>query len=437
MSHLQESKITKYKYIILGGGPAGLACAHYAHQRNEQFLIIEKQAVLGGNALTFKKGPYLYDSGAHRWHNVYPEITQDIQKIIPQSLKKINVPSSIFYKYQNILFPLAPWDLITKLTWKEIFSMAQSFLSKKNHSHPIDSFAARIQRKYGKDISEAFLWHYTEKLWGESPEKLSTEISGKRLEGLGLKTFFKKNDEHLDGTFYYPDFGIGTIFENIKLSLPESSTKCNSNIQKVHLSGNKITSITLDNETIDTSKSVIINTLSPSTFSGLLSIPPHADSQKLKFRNLVLIFLEIDRDKISPYATIYYPQKNTPVTRIVEPKNRSLHMAPTGKTSLAIEWPCSSSDTIWSDSSANIFRDIQDWVFKYHQIKPEEILGHEIQKIPMAYPLLTLDSLISRDKYLEQMQKIENLEIVGRNAQFSYLHLHDVFHKAKKLILRG
>ena len=40
--------MNKYDAIIIGGGPAGLACAIRAHNNNLKVLILEREAHLGG-----------------------------------------------------------------------------------------------------------------------------------------------------------------------------------------------------------------------------------------------------------------------------------------------------------------------------------------------------------------------------------------------------
>lgn len=407
-------------YIILGGGPAGLACAYYAFKEDRPFVLLEKNDSPGGNAVTFKKDEFLYDSAAHRWHNVNPNITQDILNLMGTELKKVEVPSSIYYQGKQIAFPLHPIDLLKNLSLHELMNMGLSYLDRKKHSHPQESFAAITQESYGKKVAEAFLWHYTEKLWGAAPETLSSEVSGKRLKGLGLKTFLKKNEEHLDGAFYYPDFGIGSIFKMIQEALPTSQLKTNQLITGLKVRDQKITSVLLSDSEIDTSESIVLNTLSPDLTLRLMG----EETQEFQFQDLDLLFLEIDRHFFSPYASIYFPQKDVPFTRMVEPKNRSLKMAPEDKTSLVIEIPGKSK----VPTPEIILK-----LLEVTNLNQNEILSVERRELKMAYPLLTTRSVKAREQYLGRMEKISNLKLLGRNARFSYLHLHDLFQSAKSL----
>jgi protoporphyrinogen oxidase len=51
---------------ILGGGPAGLGLAFYAHRAGLPFVLVEASPELGGMCRTFRCDDHLYDSGAHR-----------------------------------------------------------------------------------------------------------------------------------------------------------------------------------------------------------------------------------------------------------------------------------------------------------------------------------------------------------------------------------
>ena len=60
------------------------------------FKIHEATDTLGGNAITIKFKDFLFDSGAHRWHDKYPDITGELISIMGQEFKRIHVPSRMY-----------------------------------------------------------------------------------------------------------------------------------------------------------------------------------------------------------------------------------------------------------------------------------------------------------------------------------------------------
>lgn len=54
---------------ILGGGIAGLAAGYYAKKRGVNFTVYKAKSSIGGNCSTLRKGNFLFDSGARRFHD--------------------------------------------------------------------------------------------------------------------------------------------------------------------------------------------------------------------------------------------------------------------------------------------------------------------------------------------------------------------------------
>src|SRR4051812_41279058 len=100
---------------ILGAGPAGLAVGYYAKKYGFQFTIYEASSQVGGNCITLKYGEFLFDSGAHRFHDRDPEVTKEIKSLMGEELQEVEVPSQIFHRLKYIDFPLSPLDLLVKL----------------------------------------------------------------------------------------------------------------------------------------------------------------------------------------------------------------------------------------------------------------------------------------------------------------------------------
>ncbi|MGZ5244900.1 MAG: NAD(P)-binding protein, partial [Bacteroidia bacterium] len=95
----------KKQISILGSGPAGLAYAYYAQKSGHEITVYEKNGIIGGNCITTCKQGYCWDSGAHRIHNVYEDITEDIKAILDHDLKMVSAPSHIYFKDKLIPFP--------------------------------------------------------------------------------------------------------------------------------------------------------------------------------------------------------------------------------------------------------------------------------------------------------------------------------------------
>lgn len=431
--------------IIIGGGPAGLAAAHYAKKNNLNFSLYESSNRFGGNCITINVGDFYFDSGAHRLHDVDSDTTQIFKNILKDDLRKIDIGSQIFSNDKFIDFPISPLNLFKFLGFRsfsyEGFKILFRMLFKKPKKN---DFKSLITYKYGNKISNLFLINYSEKLWGISADKLSQKISGKRLKGLDLKTFLielvfgkSKKTKHLDGSFYYPKEGIGSLFEELAKHVGTEKLSLSKKVTQINHSKNKINSIEINNkENILVEE--LVSSIPLNVFISKMNPPAPKEIRsivsKIKFRNVILIVLLINKQRINFNGSMYFPSKDFPFTRIYEPKNRSEFMSPKEKTSLAIEIPCFSTDQIWNDVDDKVISLVNDKLLSINLIESDLIIESLVYRINDAYPVLEYNFEDKINHLSNYLSSFKNLKILGRNGLFEYSHIHDQFISARKII---
>ena len=96
----------------------------------------------------------------------------------------------------------------------------------------VKSFQDLAIRLYGSAIASWFLLGYSEKLWGLPCSRLSPAVAGRRINGLGVRTFLieallgrRSKTRHLDGAFYYPIEGYGAIAERLGIACGEQNIR--------------------------------------------------------------------------------------------------------------------------------------------------------------------------------------------------------------------
>ena len=428
------------KVHILGGGPAGLAAAYFAKIKKIPFSIYEAKSSVGGNCRTLVFDDCNFDTGAHRFHNKNKIATSAIKSLIDNDLISVNAPSKIYWNSTMTPFPLDPKSFISdfhivdkvKIISENIFNI---FLSQK----PDLSFKEAAYRKYGKTISEKFLINYTEKLWGVSANILHNEVTGDRFKNLTPLTLIKSlfnqresNSKHLEGSFLYPKNGYGQIFESIE-NVISNKIMYNYRIKKIHTKNNSIDQVSFSNgERVKTEKAIstlplnyFIHILEPSAPEDIITM-----ANSLKFRNLRLAIFTLNCDSFSKNASIYFPEKKFPFTRLYEPKNRSISMAPKGKTCIVIEVPYKDCDKIGEIDDDEFLMSIQNHLSSNNIINRSLFLESKSVVMPNAYPVITKESKINTKKIYKYLKSFKNLKMIGRNAQFKYLHTHHLFNNA-------
>lgn len=430
---------------ILGGGPAGLSAGYYAKQNGLPFTIYEARERIGGNAITLKHGDFLFDSGAHRFHDKDREITREIRDLVGEDFKKIKIPSKIYYGGNLIDFPLSPVDLLNKLGLLKVTRAAVELLAARTRKNKKDmDFKDFAVSTYGRTIAESFLLNYSKKLWGKPCNELSPHISGKRMKGLDLKTFLKEalegnkvKTEHLDGAFYYPRKGIGTIVEKLAKFCGKENIRTNAPVTRIFHGHRRILSIEINGEKQKEVDQVISTLPLPHLLKLLAPLPPEEIlnlAEELRFRNLIVVAIFIDKDSITEDGSIYFPEPQFPFTRVYEPKNRSYQMSPLGKTSLCAEIPCFPTDELWDMDEKKLVQRISSLLLKLGWIREEDILDCEVVRLQRAYPILEMGFEKKSQKIVDYLKHFDNLRLSGRNGRFLYTHIHDMVRFAKDII---
>ena len=439
---LSGERMEQQKSIaILGGGVAGLAAGWCAHGSGLPFGIFEKAGRPGGNCQTFSQDGFRFDSGAHRVHDRDAQATRQLRRLLGDGFKRVAVPSQIFHRGMFLAFPLQMADLAAKLGWPFLMRVAGEVLVSRLHREAAAvDFAARELRNYGPTLARLFLLNYSQKLWGMPCGQLSAEIAGNRLDGLNLAAFLKESflpanasARHLEGSFYYPEGGIGAVSAALADGCGETNIRTNAEISRVFHHDRLIRAVEI-NRSETFACSAALSSIPLDRFLRLLDPPPPLEvlqaAATLRFRHLALVALFLDREAVTNAATIYFPDQGLPFTRVYEPKNRSALMAPPGKTSLVAEIPYSAGDPYERMADEPLIELVRGHLSGAGLIAERDVVGAAVRRLADAYPVLEMGVENRRRDIFSYLDGFSNLKVIGRNGMFRYLHIHDLLPAA-------
>tara|TARA_B100000131_G_scaffold110218_1_gene107057 strand:- start:117 stop:1442 length:1326 start_codon:yes stop_codon:yes gene_type:complete len=429
---------------ILGAGPAGLSIGYYAKKKNIPFTINEGSNQVGGNCRTIKNGDFKFDTGAHRFHDKIPSVTQEIKELMGDELLIVKSPSKIYKDGVMIDFPINFSSLLHSLSLGQICDILIENTFKRSSNGSMEkNFKNRAYHTYGKTLSNLFLINYTEKLWGRSADLLQENVAGDRLKNLDLPSIIKQKIlgfnkyKNLDGTFFYPQNGFGSIFESMANHIGFDKINTNTPVKKITHKRGKITGLVCGNSKITDPEMVISSLPLDKTIHLMDPAPPNEillAVNEIGYRNIRICVLFLDTPFFSENASIYFPDRKLNFTRIYEPKNRSAHMAPMDKTCIVIECPYDSGDQLSSMRNDEFYEMIINDLVNENLIKKDQIIDYDIFDMNNAYPILDLSMKEKKKKILSYLHTFENMYLIGRNAEFQYLHTHDIIAKGRKLI---
>ena len=429
---------------ILGAGPAGLSIGYYAKKKNIPFTINEGSNQVGGNCRTIKNGDFKFDTGAHRFHDKIPSVTQEIKELMGDELLIVKSPSKIYKDGVMIDFPINFSSLLHSLSLGQICDiLIENTFKRFSNGSMEKNFKNRAYHTYGKTLSNLFLINYTEKLWGRSADLLQENVAGDRLKNLDLPSIIKQKIlgfnkyKNLDGTFFYPQNGFGSIFESMANHIGFDKINTNTPVKKITHKRGKITGLVCGNSKITDPEMVISSLPLDKTIHLMDPAPPNEillAVNEIGYRNIRICVLFLDTPFFSENASIYFPDRKLNFTRIYEPKNRSAHMAPMDKTCIVIECPYDSGDQLSSMRNDEFYEMIINDLVNENLIKKDQIIDYDIFDMNNAYPILDLSMKEKKKKILSYLHTFENMYLIGRNAEFQYLHTHDIIAKGRKLI---
>jgi protoporphyrinogen oxidase len=289
-----------------------------------------------------------------------------------------------------------------------------------------------------------FLMNYSEKLWGLPCKELSHHSAGERLNGLNLRTLIieafcrrKTRARHLDGSFYYPKYGIGDITGKCAEACGHENIKTRSRITKIFRNHDKIQALEINGrKKINTG--YVVNTLPINLFLNMLAPRPPEDildiGNTLIYQNVILVALFLNRSSVTKSATIYFPDKNYFFTRLYEPKNRSIDMSPPGRTSLVVEIPCRRDSEFWDMKDTELIERTSEKLVHIGLIREDEIFDACVRYLDYAYPVFQIGFEEKIDRIFNYINKFKNLTCAGRSGKFEYKHLHNMMKSGKEIV---
>jgi len=433
---------------ILGGGPAGLGLAFHAHQSDIPFVLFEKAPEVGGLCRTFRCGQHRYDSGAHRFHDQDPEVTAMLRDLLGDELRPVHAASKVYDRGAFIDFPPTPLNLLRSSSLGEIGRAAWEIAAARWRgalgARPQASFRDFAVSRFGETLAKRLLLDYSEKLWGLPAGELAPDVATRRLQGMTLGTLLRElllpnaAATHIDGTFLYPRRGYGEIAAALDAALPAGAVHTSYEVTRLECRRGSVHRLHFAGHAPVEVSGKVVSTLPLTLLVRLLGdqIAPeaHRAAAALRFRHLRIVFLRLDQTGVSHHASIYLPDPTLCVSRVSEPKNRSLAMAPAHETGLVAEVPCFAGDAICDmppeELAARVIGELQ----QVRLIDRGRVMEWRHHFLANAYPVYELGYAQHVRVIQEALAAIDNVETLGRGGLFLYGSLHDQLRLAREYV---
>ena len=433
---------TEDRIVVLGGGLTGLSAGYVLSKAGLTVAVFEHDSAVGGISKTVERNGFRFDLGPHRFFTKEARIESFVKVLMGDELTVVPRRTEIFIRGKYFNYPLEPVNalfgmgifttlrILADYGWERV----KGFVKK-----PVPvSLEDWVVANFGRTLFDIYFKEYSEKVWGVDCSRISAEWVAQRIRGLSLSkavmhAFFKlkgRDIPSLVDQFLYPRLGIGRISEKLSKEIEGSgSVSLNTSVERVNCSGFTVESIEVKdrNGARIIRGNEFISSIPVTKLISLLDPPAPPDVREaaasLKFRDIVVVTVMVDRPRVTDQTWIYIPEKNIPIGRFHEPVNWSSSMAPKGQTLLVTEFFCFEGDAIWNTSDDGLVSLAVDSLAQLGFIRPAEVIDSVVTRVPKAYPLFEVGYRKHLDVVYDYLAKFTNLRAAGRGGMFKYYNM--------------
>jgi protoporphyrinogen oxidase len=424
----------KKKIAVVGAGPAGVTAAYELSKENISVDLYEASNSVGGMAKTIELWDQKVDIGPHRFFSSDPRVNKIWLEVTGKDYKMVNRLTRIYYKRRFYFYPLKVFNVLSNMGVWEATLCILSYLNIRLFPMKTEhNFTNWVTNRFGKRLFSIFFKTYTEKLWGISCDILDSDFAAQRIKKLSLYEAVKnailggKGNKHktLVDQFAYPMEGTGMVYERMAKSITEkgNSIHLKTPVKKVKIENNSVTGIELENGTTLSFDHVISSMPMTLLVSRIENLPEEVKlaNSKLKFRNTIIVYVQIDGENLFPDQWLYVHSAEVLTGRITNFHNWVPSINKGRKeTILALEYWCYDSDSLWKESDLDLINRAFEEVKNTNLNKNHKILNGFVYKIPRCYPVYETGYKENLEIVQNYLKSIKNLDVIGRYGSFKY-----------------
>jgi protoporphyrinogen oxidase len=423
---------TKPKVVVLGGGIGGLAVAYYLSRTGQyQVTLLEKEPVVGGLCASFEHQGFTLDYGAHKLYSTIPGIMDEISAIFDGRIRRVPKRNKVFLRNNLLEYPLKLSNLGRVLGLPALFRLGAGFILETlkglvNRS-PALSYEDYMIKRFGKPAYELVFAPLADKVWG-NPASLHADMARTRvpasggfdiiLKLLGLK---KETIETNAEFFLYPDKGFGAFPRHLQQKIEQNSGRVlvSAAVRGLIRDRDRVIGVTA---LVNGSEQIfpcdyLVSTIPLPDFARLLLAKQY---DEIKSRDLILVYLFIERDSVLQDQWIFFPEKEYIFSRIFEQKQMDPTLGPKDQTAICCDFTCDQDSWQWQATDDELADKCLAGLVKAGFVKPTEVKGRLVKRFSNFYPRYDLGY---EDKLLNIINEIKNTRNVllsGRVGMYNY-----------------
>jgi protoporphyrinogen oxidase len=441
-------------FVILGGGPCGLAAAWQLVQFGAKPIVIEREPIVGGLCATHERDGWRFDLGGHRFVSSDAALSRWLERLLGDDLLTQERRSVVLHEGRAFRYPLEPTDLVHNLGVGEnvraLAGYARARLARRLAPRDDKSFEDWVTARFGRPLYETFFGPYTQKLWGLHPSLISADWARERISLFSLGDVALRL-AHLRTTptqsyarrYRYPRFGMGQLYRVLAEEIVRrgGEVRTGACVAGLETEGDRVVAVRLDGargaERVPVGE--LLSTMPLPDLARALrpDMPSALDraARALRFRALTFVNFMLRRGAFSDNTWMYVASPALTMSRIQEPKRRSAWMAPEGRTSLMLEVPCDVGDATWrapvDELRARMLAELSALGFRV-----DDVDGAFAVRVAHGYPVYHLGYDADRRALLAEVARFANVRTAGRQGLFRYVFMDAAMQMGMKAAMQ-
>ncbi|HZU83161.1 MAG TPA: FAD-dependent oxidoreductase, partial [Polyangiaceae bacterium] len=420
-------------FVILGGGPCGLAAAwELCRAGARPVVVVEREPLVGGLCATHERDGWRFDLGGHRFVSADAELSRRVEALLGEDLLVGERKSVVLHQGRRFRYPLEARDLLRNLGVRENARAAAGWavarIAARLRPRPERSFEDWVTARFGRPLYDTFFGPYTHKLWGLHPSLISADWARERISLLDLRDValrlagLRRNPVRTYARRYrYPRWGMGQLYAAMAEDVRAHGghVRTGARVVGVETAGDRVTSVHVDGPTGAEAIPVgeLLSTIPLTELARMLLPqapgPVVAAADRLRFRALAFVNIALARSDFSDCTWTYVANGDVAISRIQEPKRRSRWMAPDGRTSLMLEVPCDVGDATWRAGDADLRARMVSELGRLG-FRVDDALSSFVVRVAHGYPVYHLGYERDRRVLLAEVARFANVRTAGR-----------------------
>lgn len=436
--------------VILGAGPAGLACAYELLARgvDRPVVVLDRAKAPGGAGASFRWKGHTLDYGPHAFHargdepeRLVRELFKDEPDVLLDRSKKVRV----FLRGRFFKYPLQVKEALLKFNPLVSVKIVSEFLlTGLLHllvSIPVESFEDWGRKRFGATLYRMSFGDYTRKVWKTDPNKISRKFAAEKIQGFSFVNLVKKllriggqvTEPYFQTVIYHRE-GSGSLFLRLtdRIRALGGVVELEADVKSVEMHGGRVNAVRYmkDGREYEIAVDLLVNTIQLPAFIKLLGdrapfIARHHAS-KLRYVSLVLVFIEFSVDRVGDDNWFYLLDNEFVFNRVTEQKNLSPFTMEEGKTVLSFELTCRMADENWRRSDQELYELALADCRRVPQLAKliPRISDFLVRRAPAVYEIYFKHFDNHAEIVLGYIQELENAVTLGRRGLFLQGDMH-------------